>query len=61
MKKLSLYLITYSLLLGSFAQSYNPDKVNKKAIALYNQAMVQAQDDHLAQAAELLPRAPARL
>lgn len=57
MKKLSLYLITYSLLHGSFAQSYDPDKVNKKAIALYNQAMVQAQDNHLTQAAELLQQA----
>lgn len=57
MKKLFLYLITYSLLHGSFAQSYDPDKVNKKAIALYNQAMVQAQDNHLTQAAELLQQA----
>ena len=45
------------MLHGSFAQSYDPDKVNKKAIALYNQAMVQAQDDHLTQAAELLQQA----
>jgi len=57
MKKLFLYLITYLLLHGSFAQSYDPDKVNKKAITLYNQAMEQAQDGHLAQAAGLLQQA----
>jgi outer membrane protein OmpA-like peptidoglycan-associated protein/tetratricopeptide (TPR) repeat protein len=57
MKKILLYLTTYIFLHSSFAQSYDPGKVNKKAIALYNQAMVQAQDDHLTQAAELLQQA----
>src|SRR5687768_7883207 len=57
MKKTLLYLTTYIFLHSSFSQSYDPAKVNKKAIALYNQAMVQAQDDHLAQAAELLQQA----
>lgn len=57
MKKILLYLTTYIFLHNSFSQSYDPDKVNKKAIALYNQAMVQAQDGHLTQAAGLLQQA----
>ncbi|MGZ8542108.1 MAG: OmpA family protein, partial [Chitinophagaceae bacterium] len=57
MKKLFLYLITYALLLSSFSQSYDPGKVDKKAIALYNQAMEQAQDNRLDNAAGLLLQA----
>lgn len=57
MKKLLLYLITYSLLFNSFSQSYDPGKVDKKAIALYNQAMEQAQDNRLENAAGLLLQA----
>ncbi len=57
MKKLFLYLITYSFLHSSVSQSYDPAKVDKKAIALYNQAMEQAQDGHLTQAADLLQQA----
>ena len=57
MKKLFLYLITYSFLHTSLSQSYDPAKVDKKAIALYNQAMEQAQDGHLTQAADLLQQA----
>src|SRR3990170_793941 len=57
MKKLFLYLITYIFLYSSFSQSYDPGKVNKKALALYNQAMEQAQDGHLTKAADLLQQA----
>ena len=57
MKKLFLYLITYSLLHNSVSQSYDPAKVDKKSIALYNQAMEQAQEGHLTQAADLLQQA----
>lgn len=57
MKKILLYLTTYILLHSSFSQSYDPDKVNKKAVTLYNQAMEQAQDGHLNQAADLLQQA----
>lgn len=57
MKKTLLYLSTYILLHSSFSQSYDPGKVSKKAIALYNQAMEQAQNDQLANAAGLLQQA----
>jgi outer membrane protein OmpA-like peptidoglycan-associated protein/tetratricopeptide (TPR) repeat protein len=57
MKQLFLYLITYLLLHSAFSQAYDPGKVNKKALALYNQAMEQAQDGHLTKAAELLQQA----
>ena len=54
MKKLLFYLATYLFLLNLFAQSYNPEKVNKKAIILYNQAMERANDGNLTHAAGLL-------
>jgi outer membrane protein OmpA-like peptidoglycan-associated protein len=57
MKKFVLYLLTCSILHSSFAQPYDSDKVDKKAVALYNQAMNQAQDGHLTNAADLLQRA----
>jgi len=57
MKKFLVLLIAFTFFYSSFAQSYDPDKVNKKAIALYNQAMEQAQDGHLTQAADLLQQA----
>lgn len=57
MKKICLYLITYTWLLGSFSQSYDPGKVAKKAVALYSQAMQQVQQAHLSTAADLLKQA----
>ncbi len=54
MKKAILFLTTYVLISGSFSQAYDPYKVNKKAITIYNQALEQAQDGHLDNAAELL-------
>ncbi len=38
----------------AFSQSYDPEKVNKKAVTLYNQAMERAQDGNLIHAAGLL-------
>ena len=54
MKNLLLYVSTYLLLAASFSQTYNPDKVNKKAVKLYNQAMERAQDGNLISATGLL-------
>ena len=54
MKKIFFYLTTYIFLHSSFAQTYDPDKVDKKAKELYNQAMEQAQDGNLTNAADLL-------
>jgi len=56
MKKLLLFIaFSFSVIL-SFSQ-YNPDKINKKAIQFYNQAMERAQDNNLANAAGLLKQA----
>ena len=52
------YLLFFLFLLFNFsfvsAQPYDPAKVNKKAVQLYNQAMERAQDDNLTMAAGLL-------
>jgi len=49
---LAFYLLYFAF--SSTAQTYNPEKVNKKAIQLYNQALERAQDGNLANAAGLL-------
>ena len=54
MKKLLLYLVLCISYKFSFSQVYNPEKVNKKAVTLYNQAMERAQDGNLTHAAGLL-------
>ncbi len=54
MKKIFLYLTTCFLLNSTFAQTYDPDKVDKKAKGLYNQAMELAQEGRLTNAADLL-------
>ncbi len=54
MKKLLVYLVTCGLLPLTFAQTYDPEKVDKKARTLYNQAMERAQDGNLTHAAGLL-------
>ena len=54
MKKLLLYLSTFILSQTSFSQSYDPEKVDKKAVILYNQALERAQDGNLIHAAGLL-------
>jgi len=54
MKKLLAYLFTFIFLHTSFSQIYDPNKVDKKAVTLYNQAMERAQDGNLVHAAGLL-------
>lgn len=54
MKRLLLYLSTIIFVYTSFSQSYDPEKVDKKAKALYNQALERAQDGNLTHAAGLL-------
>jgi outer membrane protein OmpA-like peptidoglycan-associated protein/tetratricopeptide (TPR) repeat protein len=54
MKKLFLLLVSYFIIQSSYSQPYNPEKINKKAVALYNQAITRAQDGNLASAAGLL-------
>lgn len=53
MKKTLLLSCCCALLISSFAQ-YNPEKINKKAIALYSQALERAQTGNLTHAAGLL-------
>ncbi len=57
MKKL-ITLFLYCLFLHiSYSQPYDPSKVNKKAVVLYNQAIERAQDGNLTMAAGLLLKA----
>lgn len=53
MKKLILFAALSLLINAAFSQ-YDPDKVNKKAVELYNQALERAQDGNLASAAGML-------
>lgn len=57
MKHLLIFFTAFIFISSSNAQSYNPDKVNKKAVALYNQALERAQDGNLASAAGLFQQA----
>lgn len=52
-----LSLLFISLSLASVAQTYNPDKVNKKAIDLYERALLKVQDDKLKEAIPMLNKA----
>ena len=54
MKRLLLYLSTFIFFHISFSQSYDPEKVDKKAKILYDQALERAQDGNLTHAAGLL-------
>lgn len=54
MKKSILYLVTYTLFTAGIAQPYNPGKINKKAVAVYTQAMQRAEAGNLIHAAGLL-------
>lgn len=56
MKKILLFLLFYFTLLTCFAQ-YDPTKINKKAVAFYNQAQERAIDENYASAAGLLLKA----
>src|SRR5688572_12388472 len=57
MKKSILLLILSFTLLNTFAQTYDPSKVNKKAVELYNQAIERAQDQNYSLAIGLLLKA----
>jgi outer membrane protein OmpA-like peptidoglycan-associated protein/tetratricopeptide (TPR) repeat protein len=54
MKKLLILFLCFSLCTGLSAQPYDPEKVNKKAKELYDQAMERAQDGNIASATGLL-------
>ncbi len=56
MKKLLFYIFSLFILPYSFSQ-YDPSKINKKAVALYNQARERANDESFANAAGLLQQA----
>lgn len=56
MKRPFLLGIACITLLNSFSQSYNPERVNKNARTLYNQAMTRAEEGNLTHAAGLLLR-----
>lgn len=57
MKKLIILAVYCLPALISYSQPYDPSKVNKKAVALYNQAMERAESDNLTMAAGLLVKA----
>ena len=54
MKRLVFFLLICLLCFKVSAQSYNPSKINKKAVKLYNQAMEKADQGDLNNAADLL-------
>lgn len=53
-KKICLALSLLAFVCNLSAQPYNPSKINKKAVALYTQAMQRAQSGNLALATGLL-------
>lgn len=54
MKKLVVLLLSFALLHDSFAQTYDPSRVNRKAMQLYQQAIERAQDGNLTHAVGML-------
>src|SRR5260221_1611824 len=54
MKKTLLSLAGLVLFLISFSQGYDPEKINKKAVAIYNQALEKAQGGNYKDAISLL-------
>ncbi len=54
MKKALLSVVSCFVLSTAFSQPYDPEKVNKKAVQLYAQAIERAQDGNLVNAAGLL-------
>ena len=56
MKKL-FFLLFSSITIGATAQTYNADKVNKKAVDLYERALDRLQNDQLKEAIPLLNKA----
>ena len=57
MKKLLAFFITAFLISNSFAQNYNPSKVNKKALQIYDEALGNAQEGKYPAAIALLEKA----
>ena len=57
MKKLLLSFATVLVFLVSFAQSYDPSKVNKKAIVPFNQAVENSQEGKFVEALKLIDQA----
>jgi len=53
MKQLLISLVAFFIIFASSAQSYDPSKISKKAVDLYNKGMSRAQDGNLANAAGL--------
>src|SRR5882724_7153873 len=54
MKKALLFVGCLVLFLTSFSQGYDPEKINKKAVAIYNQALEKAQGGSYKDAITLL-------
>ncbi len=54
MKKTLLSLACLALFLISYSQGYDPEKINKKAVAIYNQALEKAQGGNYKDAINLL-------
>ncbi len=54
MKRSLLFIVSSLLLQVCFSQHYDPKKINKKAVQLYQQAIERAQDGNMASAAGLL-------
>jgi outer membrane protein OmpA-like peptidoglycan-associated protein/tetratricopeptide (TPR) repeat protein len=59
MKKLLLFFLTALFISNSFAQNYNPSKVNKKALQIYDEALANAQEGRYPEAIALLEKAVA--
>ena len=57
MKKLLLLLVYCSLVVVSFSQSYDPLKVNKKAISFFTDAQAKAEEEKIKEALGLLDQA----
>ncbi len=57
MKKLCFLLLSIIVFAFANAQSYDPEKVNKKAVAIYEKAIEKLQDDQLKEAIPLLNKA----
>ncbi len=55
--KHTLFLLLVLAAFGSKAQTYNPDKINKKAIDAFERGLVNLRDGYIKEAVPLLKRA----
>ncbi len=55
--KIIVSVIFCCLSLATFAQTYHPEKINKKAIALYENALLRLQDEQIKEAIPMLKKA----